>query len=87
MKQKTIALSFIIPSIVFAKSLESMATTAQTSLSKLGAIIVGLGLLWAGILYIKGSMEGKEKLTNVLIAAILIFGFAGVLSFVRKITG
>lgn len=87
MKRKAIALSLIIPNIVFAKSLESMATTAQTSLSKLGAIIVGLGLLWAGILYIKGSMEGKEKLTNVLIAAILIFGFAGVLSFVRKITG
>jgi TrbC/VIRB2 pilin len=87
MKQKAIALSFIIPNIVLAKSLESMATTAQTSLSKLGAIIVGLGILWAGILYIKGSMEGKEKLTNVIIAAILIFGFAGVLSFVRKITG
>jgi hypothetical protein len=87
MKTKWILISYLLPQILLAKSLESMASSAQTSLSKLGAIIVGLGILWAGILYIKGSMEGKEKLTNVIIAGILIFGFAGVLSFLRKITG
>jgi TrbC/VIRB2 pilin len=87
MKTKTFTLSFLFPNFLFAKSLEAMAATAQTSLSRLGAVIVGLGVLWAGILYIKGSMEGKEKLTNVIIAGILIFGFAGVLSFMRKITG
>jgi TrbC/VIRB2 pilin len=87
MKTLGIAFSILFPNFLFAKSLEAMATTAQTSLSRLGAVIVGLGVLWAGILYIKGSMEGKEKLTNVIIAGVLIFGFAGVLSFLRKITG
>lgn len=87
MKIISIALSLLFPHFLYAKSLEAMASSAQTSLSRLGAIIVGLGVLWAGILYIKGSMEGKEKLTNVIIAGILIFGFAGVLSFLRKITG
>jgi hypothetical protein len=87
MKKLGLALSLFFPNFLLAKSLEAMAATAQTSLSRLGAVIVGLGVLWAGILYIKGSMEGKEKLTNVIIAGILIFGFAGVLSFMRKITG
>ena len=87
MKTNLIYLSLTFPNFVLAKSLEAMASSAETSLSRLGAIIVGLGVLWAGILYIKGSMEGKEKLTAVIVASLLIFGFAGVISFIRKITG
>jgi len=77
----------LFPLSVQAKSLEAMASSATTSLSRLGAAVVGLGLLWSGILYIKGSMEGREKLTGVMVACVLIFGMAGIIGFVRKITG
>ena len=87
MKLKHFLIFTLYPSISYTKSLEAMASSATTSLSRLGAAVVGLGLLWSGILYIKGSMEGREKLTGVMVACVLIFGMAGIIGFVRKITG
>ncbi|MBT3981404.1 MAG: hypothetical protein HOE90_08625 [Bacteriovoracaceae bacterium] len=76
------------PSICFgARSLESMARSAESSLTRLGSGVVVIGLIWAGYLYVKGSQEGREKLGGAVAAAILIFGAGGIMALLKKITG
>lgn len=78
---------FLFPAPLLAKSLEAMANSAKSSLINLGTALVALSFIWSGYLYIKGNMEGKEKLGASLTAAFLIFGVMGIITFIRKITG
>lgn len=72
---------------LFAKSLTSMARSAQGELRELGAALIGVGVIWAGFLFIKGGGEGKQKLAEVATAAFLILAVSAFISFIRNITG
>lgn len=72
---------------LYAKTLNSMAKSAQGELRELGATLIGVGVVWAGLLYIKGGGEGKQKFSEVATAAFLILAVGAIIGFIRNITG
>lgn len=73
--------------IAMGKSLNAMAKTATSELQAMGVSVIALGVAWAGYLYIKGGQEGKQKLADVAIGAILILGGAAIVALLRRIIG
>lgn len=73
--------------LALGKSLNAMAKSATVELQALGVSVITLGVVYAGYLYIKGGQEGKQKVLEVGIAAILILGGTAVVSLLRKIIG
>ena len=76
-----------LPCLVQGKTLNAMARTATSELRTLGVSVIALGMVWAGYLYIKGGHDGKQKLADVLIGAVLIMGGAAIVALLRKIVG
>ena len=77
----------IYPFIAMGKSLNSMAKSATIELQAIGVSVIALGVAWAGYLYIKGGQEGKQKLADVVIGAVLILGGAAIVALLRKVIG
>ncbi|MCY4644263.1 MAG: TrbC/VirB2 family protein [Bacteriovoracales bacterium] len=85
---KTLFLVFLIfPQTALGKSLDAMAKSATHELRSIGVSVIALGLVWAGYLYVRGGGEGKRKLEEVAVGAVLILGAAAVLAFLRKVVG
>ena len=80
-------LILIFPSILWGKSLRAMADTATRELQAVGVSVIALGVLWAGYLYMKGGPEGKQKLAEVAVGAVLILGGAAIVALLRRIIG
>ena len=76
----------IAPSVM-GKTLNAMAKTATNELRTLGVSVIALGMVWAGYLYIKGGQEGKQKIADVMVGAVLILGGAAIVAFLRKVVG
>ena len=79
-------LCVVSPSIM-GKTLNAMARTATNELRTLGVSVIALGMVWAGYLYVKGGQEGKQKVGEVIVGAILILGGAAIVALLRKVIG
>ena len=77
----------LLPLSLCAKSLNAMAKSATQELRTLGIAVITFGVVWAGYLYIKGGQEGKQKMTDVAIGAILILGGTAIVAFLRRVIG
>ena len=75
----------LIPLFVHGKSLNAMAKSATQELRILGVSVIALGVVWAGYLYMRGGQEGKQKMSDVAIGAILILGGAAIVSFLQQV--
>ena len=83
-----LALFFYLVSLpVVGKSLNAMARTATSELRAIGVSVITLGIVWAGYLYIKGGGEGKQKIFEVIVGAVLILGGTTIVTLLRKIVG
>jgi hypothetical protein len=68
---------------VYAR-LEGTAKRLADGSSKLGEGIILLFVIITGIMYAMGSHEAKEKLKNVVMGAVLIFGGSTVFSWLKS---
>ena len=79
--------TLLLPFPLLAKSLKAMASTAHTELKVFGATLAVVGIAYAGILYVKGGGEGKQKLQDVVTGAVCIFAAGAIVAMIRRITG
>ena len=77
----------IFPLMAWGKSLNAMAKSATHELQAVGVSVITLGVAWAGYLYIKGGQEGRQKLAEVAVAAVLILGGSAIVAILRRIIG
>ena len=72
---------------VLARSFEMIGKRAERSLSKIGLAFVSVGIIWAGILFLRGGGEGKQKLMDVITGAICILAFGTIIALIKNIVG